>query len=236
MPNNWFQFKQFLIEQEGSAMKVSTDSVILGAWVAVENISRVLDVGTGNGLLSLMIAQRMGNCLIDAIEIDESAYQQALKNVHNSPWKERIELIHGSFQDFLSKNTRKYDLIICNPPYFRNSMKSSGKSRAIARHVDSLPWNNLISGSSGMLNKGGRLAVIIPSDGYDEFTKLAKEAGLHPMRLLKIFPNPAINFKRAAVEYSLSEAELKEEEITIEKGLRHDYSEEYKSLTAEFYL
>jgi tRNA1Val (adenine37-N6)-methyltransferase len=236
MPNNWFQFKQFLIEQEGSAMKVSTDSVILGAWVDVQITRRVLDVGTGSGLLSLMMAQRIPDCLVDAVEIDDSAYRQALKNVHNSPWKERIELIKSSFQDFLTKNTHKYDLIICNPPYFKNSMKSPGKSRAIARHADSLPWTDLINGSLSILNKEGRLAVIIPADGYDEFTKIAKKAGLHPLRLLKIFPNPAINFKRTAVEYSLSEAELKEEELTIEKGGRHDYTEGYKSLTAEFYL
>lgn len=125
MPNNWFRFKQFTIQQEDAAMKVGTDGVLLGAWASVpEPGSRVLDVGTGTGLIALMIAQRAGDVRVDALEIDASSASQANENFQNSPWKERLNCVHSSFQDYASQCDLPYDLIICNPPFFSGSKKT----------------------------------------------------------------------------------------------------------------
>lgn len=235
MPNTWFQFKQFLIRQEGSAMKVGTDSVILGAWVSVDKVHTALDVGAGTGILSLMLAQRMPG-LIDAVELDENASRQAQENVENSPWRKRIRIIHDSFQHFASTASRKYDLVISNPPFFNKSHKAGFTERTLARHTSALPWEKLINGSANVLNEEGRLAVIIPGDDYNLFSRLAEIAGLKPQRLLKVFPKPGAPVKRIAVEYSFHDAQLREEELIIEKGERHNYTDGYRKLTHDFYL
>ena len=221
-------------------MKVGTDSVILGAWVSVENVRQALDVGTGTGILSLMLAQRI-NGLIEAVEIDgveivKNAYQQAQRNVENSPWKQRITIFHDSFQDYSTKTSKKYDLIISNPPYFINSYKSNQTERTLARHSDELPWDQLIGKSAELLNDSGRIALIIPAEGYNFFSGIADKYGLQPLRVLKIFPKPLAPLKRIAVEYSFSAGCCIEEELIIEEGGRHVYSKEYKSLTKDFYL
>ena len=119
MPNTWFRFKQFTIEQEQTAMKVGTDGVLLGAWASVpEPGSRVLDVGTGTGLIALMIAQRTKNVEVDAVEIDPSSARQARENFQHSPWKDRLSCVHSSFQDYTAQNKSRYELIICNPPFY----------------------------------------------------------------------------------------------------------------------
>jgi tRNA1Val (adenine37-N6)-methyltransferase len=233
--NNWFQFKKFIIRQDKTAMKVGTDGVLLGAWVTVPGSGRVLDIGTGTGLIALMIAQRSG-ASIEAIEINPDAAQQASENIAESPWAERIKVICISFQEFCKLTLTKYDLIVCNPPFFSNSLKAKTHSRSLARHNDHLELTELVSGVQNLLNPTGHFCVILPAEKESEMTGLIKDNKIFPAKILRIRPVPAKDFKRVLMDFSFSPQQLSEAEMTIESGTRHQYSQEYCDLTGEYYL
>lgn len=216
-------------------MKVGTDSVILGAWTTIAGSETILDVGTGTGLLALMLAQR-SIALIDAVEIDPDAAIQAKENVSISPWKSRINVVNSSFQDFCVTTSARYDLIVCNPPFFSHSLKAKNESRTLARHNDSLSFRELISGSERILKPIGRLSVIIPNEDEENFIKLAEEHLLYPHKKLKIRPLPGKDYKRVILEFGYGKKECLTQEICIETGERHKYSSEYIDLTKDFYL
>ena len=157
MSNNYFSFRQFTIHQDQCAMKVGTDGVLLGAWVNVENAQRILDVGTGTGLIALMCAQR-SESVIDAVEVDRAASEQAAVNCSASPWKDRITVVHDSFQHFAESTAYRYDLIVSNPPFFKNSLKPKGLARSLARHDDRLSYESLLYYTVKILEPGGTLA------------------------------------------------------------------------------
>ncbi|MDP3914198.1 MAG: methyltransferase, partial [Bacteroidota bacterium] len=171
--NNYFQFKQFRIVQERSAMKVGVDGVLLGSWADISGAKRILDIGTGTGLIALMMAQRNPDAQIDALEIEPEAFQEAVFNIQQSPWNERIQIELCSFQEFSGKADLKYDLIVSNPPYFTNGHKAPLENRSTARHSDSLPLGDLISGAIGLLNKTGKIALVLPIESLQEITTLA---------------------------------------------------------------
>jgi tRNA1Val (adenine37-N6)-methyltransferase len=230
-----FQFKQFSIEQENCAMKVGTDGVLLGAWTNVENnVSHVLDIGTGTGLLALMLAQRTNKAIIDAIEIDENSYNQATSNVNRSTWATRITVIHEPLQTYDPQ--KKYDLIVSNPPYFSHSLKNPNLSRKIARHTDTLSPNELIEHTLRLLSRNGRLCVIYPTTEGLLFRKEAESKQLYCSRMTTVFPNIGAHAKRLLMEFSLMPSAYREDEIVIENKARHDYSTEYIMLTKDFYL
>jgi len=237
MANNWFKFKQFTINQSGSAMKVGTDGVLLGAWASLpERGSDVLDVGTGTGLLSLMIAQKYLNAKLTAIDIDRVSCIQAKENFQNSKWKDRISVEEVSFQDICLQSAQKYDLIIVNPPYFSNSLPAADSSRSLARHQKSLSLDELVIGVKKLLHSQGYFNLILPSDQKTKCLQLANETGLFPRRILNVRSNPGKEFIRVLIEFSFNENDLFENELTIEKDKRHEYSEDYIELTKEFYL
>lgn len=220
-------------------MKVGTDSVLLGAWVDVTsaNPTTILDVGTGSGILALMLAQRCPNARIDAVEIDEAAYQQAKDNVLQSSRADRIRVYHQSFQAFSKKHSATYDLIVSNPPYFVSSLPSPNAQRSVARHASSLSQNELIEGTLNLLKPDGRLAVVLPYTEGETFSSTAKAAGLYCARTLPIRPNPSKPVHRLLLEFSLVEKQaIVEKELCIELSERHAYSEEYRELTKDFYL
>ncbi|MCO6501317.1 MAG: methyltransferase [Vicingus serpentipes] len=230
---NSFQFKQFAIQQDLSAMKVGTDAVLLGAWLTPKE-GDLLDIGTGTGLLSLMLAQRTSTAQIDAIDVDENAYQQAMINVGNSPWKNRVHIQHQSIQLF--KTEKKYDLIFSNPPYFINSSKASEEARNRARHADELPYNQLIVAVKRLLKREGIFAVVLPVNEAQLFIEEAKGRELFLNRKCSVKPNINKIPKRVLMEFSYAMLPVIEEELTIETEKRHQYTKEYINLTQDFYL
>jgi len=237
MPRNtYFQFKQFRIIQERSAMKVGMDGVLLGAWTKTSGAKRILDVGTGTGLIALMMAQKNHLAQIDAIEIDPEAFQEANLNVQESLWSNRMTLELCSFQKFTERTSRKYDLIISNPPFFKNGVKAPLESRSKARHSDSLPLCDLISGAVGLMVKNGKTALVLPIESLQELQQLADLNKLFISRLCRVKPNPVKPDFRILVELTNSECILQEEELMIEFEKHHDYTPEYKKLTSDFYL
>ncbi len=234
-PNPYFQFKQFIIYQDKCAMKVNTDGVLLGAWTDNFDAQHILDIGTGTGLIALMLAQR-SNASIDAIEIDEEAATQASQNCVNSIWKDRISVHCCSFQEFTEKNSPKYDLIVSNPPYFIQSLKSPKQNKNTARHTDSLSFEELIAGSKKLLLPNGKLSVILPFDSGETFINLAKEKDFHLARKTIVCSKENLPPKRILLTFSLENADCLIDKLIIETEQRHQYSEEFKKLTEEFYL
>ncbi len=235
MPNQYFKFKQFTVNQDRCAMKVGTDGVLLGSWVDVEKAQRVLDIGTGTGLLALMVAQRNTQASVDALEIDAAAAEQAAENAGASEWRGRITVINA---DFLSHAfDKKYDLIICNPPYFTQSLKSPDKKRTAARHSDSLPLDRLAKVVSGLLADDGVFAVVLPMQEGEALVNECRGCGMGIKRKAHVYAkSDSQTPKRVLLEFSKNTAETVEERIVIEKCERHDYTDQYKALTKDFYL
>lgn len=237
MPRNpYFQFKQFRIVQERSAMKVGMDGVLLGAWADTSGAERILDIGTGIGLVALMLAQKNASAQIDAIEIDRDACDEACFNVLQSDWSSRIKLFCQSFQEFATETENKYDLIVSNPPFFSNGVKAPDKTRAQARHAYALPLDVLISGAAKLLNENGQIALVLPIEQFQKIENLAKINGLFLSCLCSVKPNPIKPDFRILVELRNWASTLQEETLMIEFEKHHDYTPEYRKLTKDFYL
>ncbi len=234
--NNYFQFKQFRITQERSAMKVGMDGVLLGAWTDPSGSERILDIGTGTGLIALMMAQKNSLAQIDAIEVDPEAFKEAVQNIQQSHWSERITPELCSFQEFAEGSLQKYNLIVSNPPFFTNGVKAPVENRAQARHSDSLPLDILISGAAGLLRENGRIALVLPVESLPEITQLADSNKLFISRLCRVKPNPQKPDFRILIELTNEECTIQEENLMIEFEKHHDYTPEYKVLTKDFYL
>lgn len=232
--NKWFEFKQFRIEQEKAAMKVGTDGVILGAWTSVDNASHILDVGTGTGLIALMLAQRC-NASIDAVEIDAAAYGEAKFNFGQSSWKERLRIFHSDFNTFSKEYVQLYDLIVCNPPFFVDSLKTSDPQLAIARHNGSMTFDQLIQGSVKLLKDKGRLTVIIPLESFDEFRETARLQGFYLHQHCNVISKSGRLISRVLLEFSLLPGYASKNEILIQNELGQ-FTDQFKALTGEYYL
>lgn len=234
MSNPFFQFKQFTVWHDKCAMKVGTDGVLLGAWTFICEAHRILDIGTGTGLVALMLAQRsLANATIVALEIDEIASEQAKENVERSPWKDRIEVIKQDFK--LYQSTEKFDVIVSNPPYFVDSLTCPDLQRNTARHNDSLTYKELIRGVTELLSVNGTFTIVIPTDVAEQVKAIALTYKLNTVRQLNIITKPGSNPKRVLITFSFSSQKCTVEELLIEIA-RHQYSAEYKELTKEYYL
>lgn len=234
MANNYFSFKQFTVYQDKCAFKVGTDGVILGAYADVSGVRNILDIGTGTGLLALMLAQR-SNAKITAIEPDKESFCQACSNVTDSKWNDRIKVINTTLQDY-HPGSEKFDLIVTNPPFFTDSLRNPDQVKAAARHNFLLDNDDLLEGVRRLMAEGGRLQVIMP---YAEGNILIAEAqgyGLYCNNILKIRPLPASGIRRLILTFSRLQKKPAEQFLTIEHGKRHEFTEEYINLTKEFYL
>lgn len=235
MSNQSFAFKQFKINQDKCAMKVGTDAVLLGSWVNAINSKTILDIGTGTGIIALMLAQKSG-ARIDAIDIDTNAFKQATENINNCNWKDRITAHHISLQQFAQDNTQKYDLIVSNPPYFVDSSKAVEESRSNARHTDQLAYNELLDGVLKLLHPLGKFYVILPTKESESFRELAEENKFYLTKLTRVITRSDKPEKRLLMRFEFIRRTFSENSITIEEDERHSYTDEYKELTKDYYL
>ena len=237
MRNSCFYFKQFAIAQDKCAMKVGTDGILLGAWAKLPENAKILDIGSGTGLLALMLAQRSqsSSTFIDAVEIDHDAYQQAKENIESSPWRDRINIDHASIQDWAIACSRQYDLIISNPPFFENAFKPSQNSRNLARHSDSLSQTDILQIASQLLKPNGHLAVIYPTDLANNFLAKAQSFNLFCDRQVHVKPTPQSPVKRILLELSPTQYPVQATTLTIEES-KHLYTQDYIALVKDFYL
>ena len=234
-----FVFKEFTVHQDKTSMKVGTDGVLLGAWCAVDNYpDTILDIGAGTGVLSLMLAQRSDAMTIDAVELDENAYEQTVENFESSDWGDRLYCYNASFQEFameISTEEETYDLIISNPPFYTDTFETADASRNKARFTSSLSFQELILGVSKILSKTGHFAVIIPFKEKENFVSIAHENNLFLNRFCSVQGNPNSEIKRILLEFSFHVSEIIETHLVIEIK-RHQYTEAYKNLTRDFYI
>jgi tRNA1Val (adenine37-N6)-methyltransferase len=235
MSNNYFRFKQFTINQERSAFKVGTDGVLLGACADLNGGKRILDIGTGTGLIAIMAAQR-SNAEIVAIEPEENSFLEACENVKGCKWHERITVENKGFRSYYSGKSEKFDIIISNPPYFRDSLKNPDNDKSATRHSDSLPSSDILEGAAMFLTSSGSLQLILPYTEGTLFIAEASSFGFFCNRIIKIKPVPTGEIIRLILKFERIKKPVYEKYLTIETGIRHIYTEEYKDITRDFYL
>lgn len=221
-------------------MKVGTDGILLGSWATAEAPGRILDIGSGTGLVALLLAQRFPGAVIDAVEADPSASQQTHENFLASRWSDRLNAHCARIQDFSDQKSgiQSYSLIACNPPWFRDSLKSKEHRRSMARHADSLSSRDLTSAVRQLLTDDGRFSTILAAREADDFLRTASDADLHCHRRCDVSPKPDKPPGRVLLEFArFTPPELPQQEfLTVETEQRHDYTPEFRMLTREFYL
>lgn len=241
-----FSFKQFSVQQDKTAMKVGTDGVLLGAWTPLDsNPNTILDIGAGTGIIALMLAQRSAAEQIDALEIDDDAYEQATDNFENSPWSDRLFCYHAGLDEFIeepeddpsdSEPAQQYDLIVCNPPFYTEDYKTNNKQRDLARFSDAMPFDELIEAADLLLSENGIFSVIIPHKEEENFISLANMLELYPTKITRVKGTPTSDIKRSLLAFSRKkDSDFVIDELTIETS-RHNYTEKYIALTKDFYL
>lgn len=235
MSNSYFEFKQFKIRQDKCAMKVGTDGVLLGAWTEPTGAKRILDIGTGSGLLAIMLAQR-SSAIIDAIEINQDAATQARENFESCHWSEQLQIHNVSLQEFANQPGYKYDLIITNPPFFSTGPQSPDTNRAMARHNNSLTVDELILCSVKMLTREGKIALILPVELRRPLVSSIAKCALWIEKETKVIPVPGKPVSRVLLLLSRATGtNAVINEIVVEDNGRHGYSTQFRELTAAYY-
>ncbi|MDD2617715.1 MAG: methyltransferase [Bacteroidales bacterium] len=245
MSSDSFRFKQFEVFHDRCAMKVGMDGVLLGAWAKcsaeLPEIAglRMLDVGSGSGLIALMLAQRYPSALIFGIEKDIQAALQAQENVASSPWSERIQIIQGSFPESINYNfiseEQHFDLIVSNPPYYRNALKAGNFTRNLARHGDKLSFEQLTMSAAGLLSEKGVFAVIVPAEAAELMEELCWGHRLYLTEICQVAHRKGKNTKRTMMAFTKNRLDISRQELQIETS-KGEYTPEFKALTTEFYL
>ena len=232
-----FKFKQFAINQDRCAMKIGTDAVLLGAWCPIDNNPKsILDIGAGTGILALMLAQRTNADQIDALEIDEEAYEQCVENFEASAWADKLFCYHAALDEFVDDPEDEYDLIISNPPFYSEDFKTTDEQRDLARFQDAMPFEDLIEAADLLLSENGTFAVVIPYKEEERFIDLCAEYELYPVKATRVkgsHKTPIIRSLLAFKRFELSV--LTADELVVEIN-RHEYTDDYINLTQDFYL
>jgi len=230
-----FHFKHFSLFHHRSTMKTGTDAVLLGAWTSTENTNRILDAGTGCGIIALMLAQR-SDAVIDALDIDLASTEEAAFNFSRSQWKHRLTAIHADLQEYRHSAVFKYDLIVSNPPFFTSSFKTKHPRRNLARHTDTMNPEMILDVAETLLQSNGKLSLVLPSREGRLFIKQAEQAGFKVNRLLHIIPVRGRMPNRMNIEFGkLSPAD----ELTGEFVIREtngNFTQEYITLLKNYYL
>ncbi len=218
-------------------MKVGTDGVLLGAWTPIENNPfSILDIGTGTGIIALMLAQRSHAEQIDALEIDEDAYEQAVNNFENSPWSDRLFCFHAGLDEFAEEPEDDYDLIVSNPPFYSENFKTENSQRDLARFQDALPFEDLIEAADLLLSENGIFSVIIPYKEEERFIDLCAAVELFPVKITRVKGSHKTQIIRSLLAFKRFEPPvLDANELVIEIS-RHEYTDEYVELVRGFYL
>jgi tRNA1Val (adenine37-N6)-methyltransferase len=232
-----FVFKQFAIEQDNCAMKVGTDAVLLGAWANVNEATTILDIGTGTGILALMLAQKNTKAIITAIDIDVQAVEQATENFNNSIFKNQLSALHCTLQNYTLKNANKrFDCIISNPPFFENSTRATNVARNLARHTDSLSITDLMQCVATMLATTGVFYIVLPASLLTNVQSMTASNLMHITNIMYIKTKQNKAPKRVLLALRKIKKELKEEQLIIELDERHKFSVEYMQLTMDYYV
>jgi tRNA1Val (adenine37-N6)-methyltransferase len=217
-------------------MKIGTDSVVLGAWAPIKhNPFSILDIGAGTGVLSLMLAQRSQAQVIEALEIDDNAYEQCVDNFEQSQWNDRLFCFHASLEEFVEEIEDTYDLIICNPPFYSENYKTENRQRDLARFQDAMPFEHLLESIASLLSKNGLFSVIIPYSEEHKFITTANQFELYCKEITHIKGTPISKIKRSLLTFSFTTQEVLTTELIIETS-RHKYTHDYINLTKDFYL
>lgn len=233
MANSWFQFQQFKIHQDRCAMKISTDAILLGSMADAHNPSRILDIGTGTGVIALMLAQRFADAKITGVELDTDAASQAVENMSQSPFAARLALWHGRIQDFSEEE--KFDLIVSNPPYFPDHLKSFDAKRNKALHTDSLSFEELIQKARKLLKDQGKFWIILPPRQLEDWKAQAGDAGFFEDKNIAVYDRDGKPILRVVASFSLQNLPPSKTEIVL-KGAEGAYTESYKKLLSGFLL
>ena len=234
MPKPLFRFKQFTIQQDRCALKVGTDGVLFGAWVNYTGAKRILDVGTGTGVLALIAAQRAPNASVDAVEIDDAAAEQAAENAAASPWADRVRVHRMDVRRM--KTSEPFDLIICNPPYYAGYSTAADQRVGVAKHSDELLFPDLAQAVDRLLSPDGRFAVIIPLNREKDLVREAGLSGLIPIRRCVVNYVAHRPAKRVLLELDRAGGVVLEEALTIENTGPFDYTPEYRALISDLML
>lgn len=234
MSNTYFQFKKFTVNQERCAMKVGTDGVVLGVLASCAEPQRILDIGTGTGLVALMLAQRYAQATIDAVEIVDEAAQQANENAQQSPFAERVNIYKSDINTHETEH--KYDMIVSNPPYFVNSLLNPDEARATARHTQSLTYENLVRAVAQLINTDGVFAVIIPSEAKEQMRYLCELSGLRLFSAIYIRTTERKQPKRVVLQFRFGATTDIEQRTLVLQNSDGSLSAEFQALTHDFYL
>jgi tRNA1Val (adenine37-N6)-methyltransferase len=228
-----FKFKKFDIEQEGCAQKVGTDSMVLGSFVNHDNPKRILDIGTGNGILALMMAQKFEDAEITGVEIQDVCFTVAQSNFHNSNFEHRLHALNADFNSY--EFTKKFDLIVSNPPFFENSMQSSSNERTISRHQSNLKISDLLAIAADNLMLNGVIWLIIPKESSGELIDKSEECGLKLFRRINIYGKPLLHKRDILAFIKTSDTiDSTQEDFTIRSNIG-EYTDQYKAMTFDFH-
>lgn len=230
-----FYFKQFCLKDDRSTMRVGTDAVLLGAAVDIIGARNILEIGTGCGIIALMMAQR-SNAMIDAIEIDADSVRQAQENVTASPWQEKIRIIHSSLQEFSRSNTKKYDLVISNPPYFSQSLKSGNERKDISRHDDQLNFKELIIHSKELMTKSGNLWVVLPVKESTDFIDTATKHDLFVNYKLLFIPKKGKAPNRNVLQFTKEKPAGIFENVMVHRNTDGTFSRDFIQFMQDYYI
>ena len=235
MSETLFRFKQFHVNQENCGMKINTDGVLLGAWCDVDDATSALDIGTGSGVIALMLAQRSNAEEIIGVEIDSSASQEAARNMKSSIWANHLSAVNSSIQDFSDSSEKTFDLIVSNPPFFSGGTLSSTQKRTNVKHTVKLGHSDLLRACYKLLTKKGRFSVVLPHLEGLRFIELAEQSRLYCTRKCEVTSFPGSTTERLLLEFSKTNAKTENDTIAI-RDLEGNYSNSYIELTKAFYL
>lgn len=231
-----FFFKQFAIHQDRCAMKVGTDGVLLGAWADVEGAGSALDIGTGSGIIAIMLGQRNPDLKIHGVEVDQEAFEQAKENMLNAPWADRLEVFHTSIQDFAKTEPGQYDLVVSNPPFFTGGTFSSNQDKTSVRHTVKLPHGDLLTAARSLLKETGKFCVILPFIEGLRFQELAESYKLHCTKIMEVQPKKDKPIERLLMQFEKTRKPVVQESLIIQNNGVNEWTEAYIALTGAFYL